>query len=797
MRRAVLFVSLLLLSACGRNSCEALYRQASRDYAAGELASVSAFLQAGLKKQWTPACEWRLRLLLADVLGALRRMEQALDVLGDRPPDESMGKEAAFRYRMLRGYSLAFIRGPEAGFALLEEAAGIARAEGNSGWEADALRRLGNLNLLTQRTEEAGKDFHTALAKAIAAGDERLQSEIYGSLGFFYFQHDRMAEAARYFERSIEMTRKTGNVFYEAKTRGNLALVYLTFGEPLAALKELQFAERVAREKGQTDDRLRWLLNLGNVQYNLRQYGTAESYYKQGLEMAGNNPDVAASFLTDLSLAVLRRKDYDAAEAYIARARAMREKARGDLRFTILAEAEIAHARGDVEKARRKLASLLERNTLPPLLRMQVESELGSVFEDMRDAARAEQHYRNALESGARAKASLASPSEKVRFAGVLESAYHRYVRCLYREGKLDRALAATEMSRDVEREGPEPTMRARTLQEAARRENAVILSYWLDAEESLVWVITSSAVRVRSLGPRREIEELVEKASEETNGNRRSAYSAAARRLFEVLVENVLPPENHKGRFLVTANGALAHWNMEAMVAGPAPHYWIREASVTYVRNLRSLLRRHAERPRRIRALIIGNPTSPNAEFPALPHAGEEVAAVRKALEGSGEVTVKEGQDATVDAFRNANPAGYDYVHFASHALSSSSEPLESALILSPSGSGFKLTAGTILRTPLHARLVSLASCRSAGERVTSGGLVGLAWAFLEAGAQYVAASLRDVDDAASREMSTRLYEGLSKGQSPEAALHAAKLAMLEGRYGEPVYWAPWILLR
>ncbi|MCC6393425.1 MAG: CHAT domain-containing protein [Bryobacterales bacterium] len=311
------------------------------------------------------------------------------------------------------------------------------------------------------------------------------------------------------------------------------------------------------------------------------------------------------------------------------------------------------------------------------------------------------------------------------------------------------------------------------------------------------MWVITPGAVRVRRLGPRQEIEELVGKASEETYGSRQGMFSEAARRLYEVLVGNVLPEPDRKGRFLVAANGALLHWNLEALVAGPAPHYWIRDASVTYVRNLRSLLRQEA-RPERegTRALIIGNPLSPNAEFPPLPHAAEEVAAVRKALAGSGEVTVREGKEATAEAFEHANPADYDYVHFATHALSSSSAPLESALILSPSASGYKLTAETILRTPLHARMVSLASCRSAGERVTSGGLVGLAWAFLQAGARYVAASLRDVDDGASRELSARLYEGLRSGRSPREALHAAKLAMLGGRYGEPVYWAPWILL-
>jgi len=70
----------------------------------------------------------------------------------------------------------------------------------------------------------------------------------------------------------------------------------------------------------------------------------------------------------------------------------------------------------------------------------------------------------------------------------------------------------------------------------------------------------------------------------------------------------------------------------------------------------------------------------------------------------------------------------------------------------------------------------------------------MGFAWAFLQAGAQNVIASLWDVDDARSVEIMRGLYVGMAAGQSPARALRSAKLAVLHaGGSGRlPYYWGP-----
>jgi len=68
----------------------------------------------------------------------------------------------------------------------------------------------------------------------------------------------------------------------------------------------------------------------------------------------------------------------------------------------------------------------------------------------------------------------------------------------------------------------------------------------------------------------------------------------------------------------------------------------------------------------------------------------------------------------------------------------------------------------------------------------------MGFAWAFLQAGAQNVIASLWDVDDAGSVQIMGHLYAEIAAGQPPARALRAAKLALMRSsdRYKPPYFW-------
>lgn len=101
----------------------------------------------------------------------------------------------------------------------------------------------------------------------------------------------------------------------------------------------------------------------------------------------------------------------------------------------------------------------------------------------------------------------------------------------------------------------------------------------------------------------------------------------------------------------------------------------------------------------------------------------------------------------------------------------------------------------------PLQAQLVTISACNGAGTRAYAGeGLVGLSWAFLRAGAHNVIASLWEVSDASSTpRIMDALYEGLTHGEDPAAALRNAKLSLLKSNahtvFAKPFYWAPFQL--
>jgi CHAT domain-containing protein/tetratricopeptide (TPR) repeat protein len=145
------------------------------------------------------------------------------------------------------------------------------------------------------------------------------------------------------------------------------------------------------------------------------------------------------------------------------------------------------------------------------------------------------------------------------------------------------------------------------------------------------------------------------------------------------------------------------------------------------------------------------------------------------------------------------ADLADYRYVHFATHGFLNHAHPELSGLVLSlvdATGApqeGF-LSAGDVFNLKLSADLVVLSGCRTAvGRQVKGEGVLGLTRAFMYAGTPRVLASLWKVDDAATAELMTRLYQGiLTDGLRPAAALRQAQVALAQQkRWAHPYYWA------
>src|SRR5262249_9076416 len=142
-------------------------------------------------------------------------------------------------------------------------------------------------------------------------------------------------------------------------------------------------------------------------------------------------------------------------------------------------------------------------------------------------------------------------------------------------------------------------------------------------------------------------------------------------------------------------------------------------------------------------------------------------------------------GALATEQALKREQLSSYRWLHFATHSLIDEQFPTRSGVVLTPDKNpaedGF-LEMNEIAELELDCELVVLSACRTGrGQLATGEGIIGLARAFLYAGAQAVAVSLWDVSDAASAQFMSGFYRHLTASSSA-SALRQAKLALLRG---------------
>ena len=242
-----------------------------------------------------------------------------------------------------------------------------------------------------------------------------------------------------------------------------------------------------------------------------------------------------------------------------------------------------------------------------------------------------------------------------------------------------------------------------------------------------------------------------------------------AGDRLFELLVQPALPSIPRGSRVLIVPDASLYALNFETLPCRLRVRATSRRATTDAslldrgLRDRRRAVAGDVEQPPAAgrgaarSLLLIGNATARAPEYPGLKFASAEMTSVARHFP-AGRVTSFEGERAVPAAYRDARPDQFSHVHFTAHATANLDSPLDSAVILSGPDAAFKLYARDVAALPLHAELVTVSACRSAGERTYSGeGLVGFAWAFLRGGARRVVAGLWDVDDKSTAELMDR----------------------------------------
>ena len=199
--------------------------------------------------------------------------------------------------------------------------------------------------------------------------------------------------------------------------------------------------------------------------------------------------------------------------------------------------------------------------------------------------------------------------------------------------------------------------------------------------------------------------------------------------------------------------------------------------------------------------ALIVGDPDVGEVLYKAnlcqvsrLPFAGEEAEMIGKLLDAQPLL----GKRATKEAVLN-NINSVSLIHFACHGDAERGEIVLAPPTLTdrkPQEDDYLLRMDDISQVQLRAKLVVLSCCHSAEGQINAEGVIGIARAFLGSGARSVLAALWAIDDKATKQLMSRFYEHLVRGESASESLHQAMKWMRANGFPEVERWAPFMLI-
>ena len=139
--------------------------------------------------------------------------------------------------------------------------------------------------------------------------------------------------------------------------------------------------------------------------------------------------------------------------------------------------------------------------------------------------------------------------------------------------------------------------------------------------------------------------------------------------------------------------------------------------------------------------------------------------------------------------------------VHIAAHGDSETGEiafappPKKRKLLLDEED--VFLTMAEVQKAKVRAKLVVLSCCHSAEGTIRAEGVIGMARAFLGAGARSVLGTLWAIDDNATLEFMRNFYQHLKLGEKASEAVYQATAALRRSEeFQSPYYWAPFVLI-
>ncbi|CAH3166328.1 unnamed protein product, partial [Pocillopora meandrina] len=717
--------------------------------------------------------------------------------------------------------------------------AGEGASYGNLG---SAYRSLGQFKIAIDYHKR-----HLEIAKEV--GDKAGEGASYGNLGNAYHGLGEFKTAFDYHKRHLEIAKEVGDKAGEGASYGNLGNDYRCLGQFKTAIDYHKRHLEIAKEVGDKAGEGASYGNLGSAYHCLGQFKTAIDYHKRHLEIAkevGDKAGEGASY-GNLGNAHLRLGQFKTAIDYHKRhleiAKEVGDKAGEGKSYGNLGNAYdgLGQFKTAIEYHRRCLEIVKEVGDKDGIA--QALCSLATNFERHECLQTALDYYISSREIFNNVRASfLLHHNWKISYRNVHKTAYNGVWRVLLLKGEHVKALLAAE-------EGRAQALRdivdlkysfRQTLTWSNSRKCSDCLSFRNVSSDVVFlaitgpyiasWTIRNGEVvqsrikHVNNFLYQRELEVYItslnkaaslqvsawEKSSTQvgrdekgtSDGSPRNATTNALRKLYDIIVapiadlidgdELVFVPE---GPLCLVPYAALVDSNSRCLCES------FRIRVIPSLTILKSISDCPTELHNKTGALLVGDPCYKQVLYQGdllnqLPGARKEV----KMIGGILGIAPLVGGEATKEEVLG-RISSVALVHIAAHSKKETGE-----ILLAPNTSrtscqaeeeDYLLTMRDVLRVGLRAKLVVLSCSHSACGEVMAEGVVGIARAFLGAGARSVLVALWAIDDDGIQAFMKHFYGALEEGKGTSEAVNQAMKCMRESEmFSKGNYWAPFVLI-
>ena len=656
------------------------------------------------------------------------------------------------------------------------------RRAGDRAGEADA--QQGHAVLLAERGQyaQALGLLRAAVRTQAASIDRRPVALTQLMIGHVLHRQDDLVAARRVLQGAVDSLAALRDAAGEAAALGALGDVELDAGAPLVA--ESLYRRGLARLGERSALTSSWQLRAG-LGYALRRRGALVAAATELRAAIADIERMAATLPLEERRSTFLADKWDAYGEL-----AMTERALGD--------AGAAFATSERMRARQML-DLMARGRVAP-----APASDSTLVERAQDAQRRVGELTRTLEREEGEAATLRGPDRGAAPSGITREAL---ARAQQDYEALMLALRENETAYGQIARGEHVSWR-----DVARRlaPDEALLEYLVLDSTAVAFVVTRDSVRVVDLDiGRRALGSLVEFARDMMVRPQPGAaapptkgWREPLRQLHRYLVAPVEETGALDGvrRLIIVPNVELHYLPFAALVRDArgraAGEFLIERYEIGYAPSASVWVRLGSRRASPASGILA---LAPRIE--ALPGSREEVEAIRQ-LYGS-EATVLTGGAASERAFRGA-VGRHGIVHLATYGVLNKHNPLFSFVSLHPgTGEDGRLEVHEVFSLALNARLLVLSACQTA---LGSGAIadvpagddwIGLARAFLGAGAANVIATLWPVEDRSTARLMANLHRSLRAGEPEISAVASAQRAALRNSAtADPFYWAGIVLV-